>query len=60
MSISYLKLTLDKWRRQTFGDELTLKGRIIKADAHSLAFAITGRVKGDAASTYILKLELPQ
>ena len=51
-----LRLTLDKWRRQTFGDELTLKGEIIKAGTHSLFFAVTQRTKEDTTSTYILKL----
>ncbi len=52
-----LKLTLNKWRRQTFGDELTLKGEIIKVGAHSLLFAITQRTKENVASTRILKLQ---
>ena len=52
-----LRLTLDKWRRQTFGDELTLKGEIIRADVHSLSFAVTQRTKENTVSTYILKLE---
>jgi hypothetical protein len=52
-----LRLTLNKWHRQTFGDELTLKGEIIKIGAHSLLFAITQRTKENTAPTYILKLE---
>ena len=52
-----LKLTLNKWRRQRIGDELTLKGKIIKIDAHSLLFAITQRTKENTTSTYILKFE---
>jgi len=52
-----LRLTLNKWRRQTFGDELTLKGDIIKVNARSLLFAVTQRTKENIASTYILRLE---
>lgn len=52
-----LRLTLNKWRRQTFGDELTLKGEIIKIDAHSLLFAVTQRTKENVTSTCILKFE---
>ena len=40
-----LSLTLDKWGRETFGDKLTLEGRIIGADANSLLFALTTRRK---------------
>ena len=52
-----LRLTLNKWRRQTFGDEITLKGEILKAEAHSLIFAVTQRTKENISSTYILRLE---
>lgn len=52
-----LKLTIDKWYRRTFGDEITLKGEIIKVDTYSLAFAVTQKTKENAASTYILKFE---
>ncbi len=52
-----LKLTLNKWRRQRIGDELTLKGEIIKIDAHSLLFAVTQRRKENSTSTHILKFE---
>jgi len=50
-----LKLTLNNWRRQTLGDELTLKGEIIGAKTNSLLFAVTTRSK-DTLSTNILKL----
>lgn len=52
-----LKLTLIKWRRQRIGDELTLKGEIIKIDGHSLLFAFTQRIKENVTSTHILKFE---
>ncbi len=52
-----LRLTLNKWGRQTFGDELTLRGEVIKADSGSLSFAMIQRTKEGALSTYILKLE---
>ncbi len=51
-----LRLTLNKWRRQRPGDELTVKGELIGADAHHLVFAATGRT-GDVSATRILKLE---
>lgn len=51
-----LRLTLDKWRRQTFGDQLTLQGEIIDAQKNSLLFAVTTRTKDDMPSTYILEL----
>jgi len=52
-----LKLTLDKWRRQQVGDELTLQGEIIEAEANSLLFAVTTRTKENIASTHVLKLQ---
>ena len=52
-----LKLTLNKWGRQTFGDELILKGEAIKAGAGSLCFAVTQKTKETARSTYILTFE---
>lgn len=51
-----LRLTLDKWRRQTFGDQLTLQGEIIDVRKNSLLFAVTTRTKDDMPSTYILEL----
>lgn len=52
-----LRLTLDKWRRQTVGDELTLQGEIIRAEADALLFAVTTRTKEGLPSLYILKLQ---
>lgn len=52
-----LRLTLDKWRRQTFGDQLTLQGEIIDVDKNSLLFAVTTKSKENTETTYILKLE---
>jgi len=52
-----LRLTLDKWRRQTFGDQLTLQGDIIDVNKNSLLFALTTRTKEGVQSTYILKLQ---
>lgn len=52
-----LVLTLDKWRQQSFGDELTVQGEIISAQANELVFAVTTRTKEDTSSTYLLKLE---
>jgi len=51
-----LKLTLNKWRRQTIGDEITLQGEIIHVDAYSLAFAVTQRTEAGAYITNILRL----
>ncbi len=52
-----LKLTLDKWGRETFGDELTFQGEILDADKNELAFAVTTKSKENTETTYILKLE---
>ena len=52
-----LRLTLDKWRRQTFGDQLTLKGDIISVDKNALLFAVTARDRGGTQSIYALKLQ---
>lgn len=52
-----LRITLDKWRRQTFGDQLTLRGEIIDVDKNSLLFTITTRSKENTGTTYALKLE---
>jgi len=51
-----LRLTLNNWRRQTLGDELTLKGEILGAESNSLLFAVTTRSK-DTTSTNILKVQ---
>ena len=52
-----LKLTLDKWGRRTFGDELTLQGEIISAQKNTLVFALSTKSKDDTQTTYLLKLE---
>ena len=52
-----LKLTLDKWGRRTFGDELTLQGEIISVEKSALLFAVTTKSKDDTQSIYTLKLE---
>jgi len=51
-----LRLTLDKWSRVTFGDQLTLQGEIIDVRKNSLLFAVTTRTGDDMPSTYILEL----
>jgi hypothetical protein len=51
-----LKLTLDKWRRQSLGDELTLQGEILQAQANSLLFAVTTRSKENIPLTYLFRL----
>lgn len=52
-----LVLTLDKWRRQTFGDELTLQGWIVAADSNSISFVVTTRSEKDIDIRNILKLQ---
>ncbi|MCK4809899.1 MAG: hypothetical protein KAS99_03060 [Candidatus Omnitrophica bacterium] len=49
-----LRFTLNKWGRQTMGDQLTLQGDIIDVSKNSLLFAFTTRTKKNAQSTYIL------
>jgi hypothetical protein len=51
-----LKLTLDKWGRQTFGDMLTLWGDIKDVDKNSLLFAVTTKTGKGSRSAYALKL----
>lgn len=51
-----LQFTLNKWGRQTFGDKLTLKGRILDVRKNSLLFSVTTKTKENRHSTYILKL----
>ncbi|MBL7084551.1 MAG: hypothetical protein ISS43_00390 [Candidatus Omnitrophica bacterium] len=52
-----LVLTLDKWRRQVPGDELTLQGQIVAANANSISFALTSRSEKNIESRNILKLQ---
>jgi hypothetical protein len=51
-----LRLTLDKWGRATFGDQITLQGEILDVDERSLSFAITTTTKENTQSTYVLNL----
>jgi hypothetical protein len=51
-----LAFTLDKWGRQTFGDQLTLQGDIVDVRRNALLFAVTTRTKEGTRSTSILKL----
>lgn len=51
-----LRLTLDKWGRETFGDQITLQGEILDINANSLLFAVTTETKEGTQSTYILNL----
>ena len=52
-----LRLLLDKSGRETFGDQITLQGDIVKVDESSLSFAITTVAKENKHSTYVLNLE---
>jgi hypothetical protein len=52
-----LVLTLDKWRRQIPGDELTVQGQIVSANANSISFALTTRSERGLETKDILKLE---
>ncbi|MBL7155617.1 MAG: hypothetical protein ISS90_00565 [Candidatus Omnitrophica bacterium] len=51
-----LRLILDKWGRETFGDEITLQGEILDVNKNSLLFAVTTTTKENTKSTYILNL----
>lgn len=51
-----LRLTLDKLRRETLGDTLTLQGEILDVKNNSLLFAVSTRTKDNLPSTYILEL----
>ncbi len=52
-----LVLTLDNWRRQTLGDEVTLQGQIVSVSSSSLSFAVTTRSEKNLDIKNILKLE---
>ena len=52
-----LRLTLDKWGRKTFGDQITLQGEILDVNENSLLFAITTTTKENTRSTYVLTLD---
>jgi hypothetical protein len=51
-----LRFTLDKWRRQTFGDQLTIQGDIIDVNKNSLLFAVSTQSKDGSKSNYLLQL----
>jgi hypothetical protein len=51
-----LRLVLNKWRRQTFQDQLTLQGEIIDVQKNSLLFAVTTRTREERLSVYALEL----
>ncbi|MFA6320535.1 MAG: hypothetical protein WCY36_01620 [Candidatus Omnitrophota bacterium] len=51
-----LKFTLDKEGRRTFGDQLTIQGRILDVGKSSLLFSVTTR-SGVKQSTYVLDLQ---
>jgi len=52
-----LRFTLDKWKRQTFGDQLTIKGDIIDIGKNFLLFAVTTKTKQNQDLVYILKFQ---
>ncbi len=52
-----LRLTLGKWGRQTFGDQLTLQGDIIDVNKNSILFAVTTWTKEGVQSMYALKFQ---
>ncbi len=51
-----LRLTLNKWGRETFGDQITLQGEILDVNENSLLFAVTTTTKEDTETTYVLNL----
>ncbi|MDP2941131.1 MAG: hypothetical protein Q8N85_02600 [Candidatus Omnitrophota bacterium] len=51
-----LRLTLDQWRRPTFGDQLTLRGEILDVKKNSLLFAVKTRTKDGLPSMYLIEL----
>ncbi|MBU0549056.1 MAG: hypothetical protein KJ838_01880, partial [Candidatus Omnitrophica bacterium] len=51
-----LVFTLDKWKRQALGDQLTLQGDIIDVNKNSLLFALSTRTNKGDKSKYILRL----
>ncbi|OGW85358.1 MAG: hypothetical protein A2987_04480 [Omnitrophica bacterium RIFCSPLOWO2_01_FULL_45_10] len=51
-----LRLTIEKSGRETFGDEITLKGQILDVNENSLLFAVTTRQDKNKYSTYLLRL----
>ena len=51
-----LSFTLDKEARKTFGDKITLHGKILDVRKNSLLFAITTKTKENTRTTYVLNL----
>ena len=51
-----LRVTMDKWSRETFGDQIILQGEILDVNENSLLFAITTTSKENTQSTYVLNL----
>lgn len=51
-----LRLALDAQGRQTFGDQITLRGQILDVNKNSLLFAVTTTTKDNTMSTYVLNL----
>ncbi|MGB2630577.1 MAG: hypothetical protein WBD24_06700 [Candidatus Omnitrophota bacterium] len=51
-----LCLTLDKQGRDTLGDKITLKGKILDVKENSLLFAVTTKTKENTRLTYVLEL----
>jgi len=51
-----LCLTLDKWQRYTFGDQLRLQGEIVDVRKNSLLFAMKTRAKDNTTLIYALEL----
>lgn len=52
-----LMLTLDKVGRETFGEQIVLRGEIINVNENSLLFSITRKTKENIQSTYILNFQ---
>ena len=51
-----LVFTLDKWRRQTFGDRLALQADLLSAGKNSVTFAVTTKRPEGGETTYLLAL----
>jgi hypothetical protein len=51
-----LRFVLDKWQRQTFGDQLTIQSEILDVKKNALLFAVTTRNQKGNSSIYALEL----
>jgi len=51
-----LKFTVNKWEKETFGNKMTLLGKIIDVKKNSILFSLTTQKKHKTQSVYILKL----